>query len=261
MLTRALNQCNEALSNHPCCKTDGTECNCVNSLSEDYHTRSDTYDCIKKMNTYVLRYGSAYASEIYNYLLHSKFKNKLDLTKPVNITSLGCGFSPDYYALKKYFHNHKIETKINYFGLDNSNCWDAARPNSEDCSYDFSDLTKPFDLSDADVVFICKVFSTLYRNSKGLDFLINLEDSIKNKLKKGALIIFIDINNYKMGRDVFHTAVSEYLPDFKQYYFEGYLNDNWLKINENKMVFPVPPMLAITPLTSTGQTVVFEYRK
>ncbi len=261
MLIRALNQCNEALLHYPCCKTDGTECNCLSSLKDDYYNRADTYNCHKKMNTYVLRFGLAYASEIYNYLSFSKFKNKFDLSKPLNVKSLGCGFSPDYYALKQYFQNQNIQTQINYIGLDSGECWNLARPNDGNCSYPLSDLTTPFDLSNTDVVFISKVFSTLYKNDNGSVFLLNLENAIKQTLKTGALIVFIDINTNKMGRDQFHSSVSKYLPNFNQYYFGGYSGYNWLKINENEMVFPVPPMLSIEPLTSTGQTVVFEYRK
>lgn len=259
MLSSILQQCNTRLPTYPCCQENHI-CDCLESLSNDYWNRADTYNCHKKMDTYVLRYGLAYASEIYHYLEATNFKSKINLNQPLIVKSLGCGFSPDYYAINKYFEDYNIKTPINYTGLDSSSCWDLSRPNNNECNYISCDLTSEFDISNADVVFICKVFSTLYRNKKWNDFLRNLQIA-SNKLKSGAIIVFIDINNWKMGRDIFHKNISQYLSVINQYYFDGHSDDNWNHIQRNDIAFNIPNGLSVSPLCNTGKTVVFEYRK
>lgn len=261
MLGDALKQCDKKLNSLPCCKTDNTPCDCVVSLTEDYNSRPDSYNCLKKMNTYALRYGPAYMSEIYHYLVESDFK-RLFSDKKLRIVSLGCGFSPDYYAMEEYIATYSPESKIKYFGVDNSTCWDTARPVKNNCFYKEIDLTSKFKFSEkVDVVIISKVFSTLYRNNKHTDFLKNLKHAIKNTLKKGAIVIFVDINHRDMGRDVFHRSVSSYLTDFEQYFFDGYEGYGWNKITNDFIICDVPTELSVHSLTGTGKTVIFEYRK
>lgn len=116
-MLETLKNCNDRLSQYQCCNPNPEHiCNCVNELSMDYdlNVRSaDTYDCLKKMDTYIIRYGAAYASEIYHYLTASDFKSKIKLDQPLTIKSLGCGFSPDYHAIKKYLKDNNIQISIN----------------------------------------------------------------------------------------------------------------------------------------------------
>lgn len=266
MLSYILQQCNDRISKYPCCKENHL-CDCVSDLKDDYNCTvrtADTYKCKKKMDTYVIRYGAAYASEIYHYLEASDFKSKIKLNKPIIIKSLGCGFSPDYYAIKKYLNDNDIQIPINYAGFDNSDCWDEALPNTDECNYYEVDLTNQFDISDADVVIIGKVFSTLYRNNEYRDFLKNLKLAVST-LKSGAIVIFIDINHCNFGRDVFHNSVSQYLPRFNQYYFNQeenpYIGNDWEAIEQSNIVFDIPDRLTVSPLRHTGKTVIFEYRK
>lgn len=108
MLSDVLRKSNERLAELECCKQDGSVCNCLDSWHDDFYSRPDSYNCEKKMSTYVLNYGAAYASEIYHYLTASNFKSKINTTRPLKVISLGCGFSPDYFAIKKYFENNNI---------------------------------------------------------------------------------------------------------------------------------------------------------
>lgn len=260
MLSEALSNCNKQIDRLECCKTDETPCNCVDALSQDYKSRSDSYDCPKKMNTYVLRYGPAYVSEIYHYLVESDFKKRLNGNK-VRVASLGCGFAPDFYALEEYLSTYKPEVELSYTGADTSTCWDIARPVKPNCKFKSLDLTKPFEFGDVDVVIIGKVFSTLYRNGVHVSFLDNLKSAIKSTLPDSAIVIFTDINHYAFGRDVFHNSVSAYLPNFTRYYFDGYEGYGWHKIPNNYIVCDVPDGLSVSSLDGTGKTVVFEYRK
>lgn len=262
MLSEALVNCNDQLEKLGCCKTDESPCNCVDALSQDYKSRSDSYDCPKKMNTYVLRYGPAYVSEIYHYLVESDFKERIKGNK-LTVASLGCGFAPDFYALEEYLSTYKPEVELSYFGTDTSTCWDSARPVKPNCTFSPLDLTKPFTFgnADVDVVIISKVFSTLYRNGLHGSFLENLRSAIETTLPDGAIVIFTDINHYAFGREVFHKNVKAYLPNFTCYYFDGYEGNGWKKIPNNYIVSDVPDGLAVGSLDGTGKTVVFEYRK
>ncbi|MGB4498846.1 MAG: hypothetical protein WBI40_09110 [Methylococcaceae bacterium] len=79
-MLETLKNYNERLSQYQCCSSNPEHiCNCVNELSMDYDLsirNADTYDCPKKMDTYVIKYGVAYASEIYHYLIASDFKTQ-----------------------------------------------------------------------------------------------------------------------------------------------------------------------------------------
>ena len=261
MLSNILNNCENAINQIDCCKGDNDACDCISSLMEDYSNRPDSYDCDKKMSTYVLRYGPIYASEIYHYLEHCNFSEWASEKEEINIISLGCGFAPDYAAVKEYLSDYEIDTSVNYLGLDKSSCWEIARPENNECEFINADLTRSFDLSGADIVFVCKVFSTLYRNDLENEFLNNFEEAVRDSLSDDAIVVFVDINNYKMGRDAFHNAVKTYLPNYNQYYFDGYTGNNWTKINKNGITFSLPRRLSVTPLNSVGRTVIFDYRK
>lgn len=261
MLGDALKECDKKLNSLQCCKTDKTPCDCVSSLSEDYNNRPDSYNCLKKMNTYALRYGPAYMSEIYHYLVKSDFK-RLFSEKELTVVSLGCGFSPDYYAIEQYIETYSPGSKVKYYGVDNSTCWNTARPVKDNCTYQDFDLTTPFVFKGKiDVLIIGKIFSTLYRNKKHTDFLENLKSAIEGNFENDSVVIFFDVNHVNMGRDVFHRNVSSYLANFEQYYFDGYTGNGWNKIDDNFIICDVPTELSVPSLSGTGKTVVFEYRK
>lgn len=263
MFSEVLRRSDARLSALQCCKQDGSICDCVSTLHTDFTDRPDTYNCEKKMSTYVLRYGAAYASEIYHYLVASNFGGKIDVTRPLNVISLGCGFSPDYFAIKKYFEVNNIHQPIRYTGVDSSPCWEPLRPNVNECTYISGDITSSFTLNDPDVVVVGKVFSTLWRNNKDAAsaFLVNL-GQVANTFRPGTILMFADINHVNFGRDVFHQNVSTFLPNCTQYYFDGgYTGNNWTCIQQAELVFDIPDGLSPVPHVGVGKTVVFEYRK
>jgi hypothetical protein len=263
MLNEIFRNCNAQVSAQTCCKTDGTPCDCVAAMNLDFTARGDTYNCEKKMSTYVLKYGAAYASEIYHYLVASNFASKINRTRPLTIYSLGCGFSPDYFAIKKYLTDQNIFQPINYIGVDSSSCWDGKRPLSGECSYYMGDITAPFTLTSPDFIFVCKVFSTLYRNNQTVasNFLSNLMQVANDNFLPHSRLIYIDVNHQSFGRDVFHQSVINFLPKCAQYYFDGYTGNGWQHITQNNLVFTAPPGLTNIQPQAVGKTVAFEYWK
>ncbi len=137
------------------------------------------------------------------------------------------------------------------------------RPHVDECNYITFDITQPFPSFTADVVVVSKLFSTLYRNNTAAAeaFLNNLKKAVSNSFQSDTQLIFVDINNIKLGRDLFHQKVKSFLPNFTQYYFDGYSGNNWVQITENGLVFDIPTGLSVNPLLNTIKTVIFEYRK
>lgn len=262
MFNDVLRRSNARLPYLQCCKQDGSVCDCVNSMNTDFTSRPDSYNCEKKMSTYVLKYGAAYASEIFHYLMASNFVRKINTTRPLNIISLGCGFSPDYFAIKKYLEINNITLPIRYTGVDSSTCWENVRPNTNECIYVTGDITSPFTLTDPDVVVVGKVFSTLWRNNRASAnaFLSNLKQNTIN-FQPGTILIFSDVNHWQFGRDHFHQNVSSFLPSHDLYYFDGHHEDNWIHIPRDELVFDASNGLSRIPIQGVGKTIIFEYRK
>lgn len=142
MFLNALRNCNNEIAQLRCCG-DRNPCNCEGSLTADYYERNDSYDCQKKMDTYVIKYGPSYISEIYHYLEASQLLNGFQ-NSPLNAISLGCGFAPDYYALQKYNTDSRLNIQLRYWGLDMSTSWNTARPPiGANCQFQHADLTQP----------------------------------------------------------------------------------------------------------------------
>lgn len=214
------------------------------------------------MNYYALNYGASYISEYYHYLNQSTFaKNILTTKQHVNVKSLGCGFAPDFHAIQKYIYDKNLDCQLHYTGYDISHQWDDIRPNTSNVRFINNDITTNIDLIDADIIVIGKVFSTLVKNNKDRDFIAVLTSAINNTMQQGSVIIFNDVNIYKLGRDIFHSSVYSLFSAHNQFYFEGYTGQNWTQINQHDIIYPIPVGLSVHPKQSTGKTVIFEYRK
>lgn len=264
MLCDVLQASNNLVRVTPCCKTDQGLCDCLRELSTDYTKRADSYNCHKKMGTYVLKYGPVYSSEIYWYLDATNFIERMPRGRPLRVFSLGCGFSPDYFAIKQYVADKSTGSSIEYVGIDLSNYWGAFRPLARDCSYISHDLTRPFELVSPDIVVVGKVFSTLFRNNRAAAdaFLLNLQVSVLRDFNEETILVFFDVNHKDFGRDYFHQAASRFLSRCRQSYFEGgYTGNGWTCIKPGGMVFYIPPNLCVAPETNPKKSVVFEYRR
>lgn len=257
-----LDQCYTNLGNMACCHHDNRICDCYDCLQNGFRNTTDEYDCHKKMNFYVLKYGSSYASETYQYLDTSKI---LDLynNRNINVLSLGCGFSPDYYAINKYIVDNSLNIKINYYGVDKSNYWDTARIHYANLNYLNIDLTTPFNISDFDLIIMNKIFSTLLKHQEHEIFLNNLRNAIAT-MKHDATLVFNDINSNRMGRDIFNNAISPLFVKIRRYYSSitpKYTDQNWMDFSHNDIVFPTCQDHRIDPLRELRDMIYFEYRK
>lgn len=263
MFAQVLLQCEQNINSMPCCHDDGRVCNCYNCLYAGFRNIPDTYNCEKKNNYYVLKYGSSYISEIYHYLENSHILESLE-RDTINILSLGCGFCPDYYAISEYITNKGLAIHLQYDGLDKSMEWNTTRVPHANATYTQADILNPFSLQNAHIVMLNKIFSTVYRNGAANKFLSNLENAIKTSMQQNSILVFNDINSCHMGRDVFEKSISPLfsVANTKKYYTDTppYTEDTWIKIPEDSLVVPVTALPFIEPI-NIRNNVFFEYRK
>ena len=127
IMTDILRRCDEIQKKQPCCHNDGRVCNCMECLRVGFFEGfDDTYDCLKKVCFYVMKYGPIYVSEIYHFLHQSKIIERFvepGSRRTINILSLGCGFEPDYIALEKYINDKNLNISFSYIGIDEECNW------------------------------------------------------------------------------------------------------------------------------------------
>jgi hypothetical protein len=214
---------------------------------------------------YVLNYGSAYISEIYHYLTNSKILD--NITRQFSVLSLGCGFSPDYYAISKYIDDHNLDIQIKYDGIDVSTAWGKTRIQHKNIQYyqkDLTDLSQPLSFKGYNLIMLNKVFSTIFVHNNHIPFLQNIVNAIGTSMEKDAILVFNDVNSYYMGRDVFDGSLSHYIDNIRKYYtdnppFSG--NGRWEQIPETNIIYPFCNYGNIYPLNTLAKSVFFEYRK
>jgi hypothetical protein len=215
------------------------------------------------MNYYVLNYGPSYASEIYHYLSNSKILEGFGFKKDLRILSLGCGFAPDLIAILRYIDDEQLPVKFKYCGIDQSVCWTTARYLSKTATFIKDDVATSLNFNEYDLVFIVKLFSTLYKHNIHETFLKTFHNAVKTHLRNDSIVVFNDINSFHMGRDLFHASVKNLFSKHRQFYCDdpNYKGPGWTKIPENKIVFSVPPGLSVLSLMEIRKTIFFEYRK
>jgi hypothetical protein len=250
----------------PCCHGDGRKCYCYDCLQPSFYVGGlDEYECSKKLNFYVLKYGPSYVSEIYHYLFISHILERFQGNN-INILSLGCGFSPDYYAISKYINDQNLSLTFQYHGWDISAVWESTRLVLSNIMYQVVDLLSPFSIKNYQIIMMNKVFSTIHRHNNHVVFLQNLVDAINNTMASDSILVFNDVNNYKTGRDKFDNNISllfnnanitKYYTDNPEYKGPG----NWHNIHQNNIIYPTDYAPDIGPIDFINQNVFFEYRK
>jgi hypothetical protein len=261
MLNRQIEKSYIEVENLECCHHDDRECSCYECLTKDFRQRADEYNCIKKLHTYVAKYAASFTSEIYNYLQQSGIIDPF-ANRKLRVLSLGCGFSPDYYAMIQYIDDKKLKTTLEYMGIDNTLEWNSVRILHPNLSIETSDLLNPFRINGYDIIFLCKMFSTIFKHNQHEIFLENLKTAIDLAADESFVLVFNDVNTDKMGRDLFDYNISCKLPKVRRFFTSSskYSRANW-QVLPNDMVFPVVMSNKYNPLNEIRNYVYFEYRK
>ena len=249
-----------------CCHPESLQCDCSLCLHKQFYLGPDRYNCQKKANYYVMNYGPSYASEFYYYLTNSAVLHENYVAqniRKIKVLSLGCGFAPDLVALDRYVYDESLPLEIEYHGIDLYNCWEGVRYVTSNSHFHIGDVTQKINLVGYDMVVLSKLFSTLWKNKLGDQFISILRDAVSNQLRDNGIVIFNDVNSCHLGRDVFHKGVVDLFGHVRQYYCDSppYSGYGWIKIPEEYIAFKIPSSPRYSPLLQITKNVFFEYRK
>lgn len=267
IMTNILNRCAEIIEkSEEKCDDFEEKQSCLSCVKESFRTlENDDYNCLEKLAHYTIYYGPMYVSEIYHFLRESQIieNNFLELDRPINVISLGCGFGPDNVALHKHRKDKCLDVEIYYKGYDIEPLWgnisSAVMHNVPEVKNIVED---DFDCSEADIIFMNKVFSTLKNNSFHTDFLNNFESQLDD-FPIGSLIVYNDINHVNEGRDIFKNFMQRNSFEIiGKYFFDnsGY-NDNYTVLQSSENVCETPHGLPCESKTIPAQLVFIVYQK
>ena len=243
-----------------------TQEHCFSCMRDSFRSPGkDTYDCMIKLCQYTINFGPIYVSEIYHFLTQSKIleNNFLQLNRPINIMSLGCGIGVDYMALKKYIFSNELDIEFEYKGYDIEPLWQEITSDTIPNVPIIKDIINGFDCDTTDIIFMNKVFSTLKNHGLHTDFLSTFRDEIEN-LPVGSFIVFNDVNRFNMGRDDFDNFAQENsLQVIEKYFFnvENAYSDNYTSIASTHNICNIPSNLIHAPKPTVNKTVFFLYKK
>jgi len=260
-----LERCNQIQQDLQCCHSDGRICYCMNCLQDGFYSNDrDAYNCLKRLCFYTMNYGPIYVSEIYHFLDASRvmtfFCSQL---RDIRALSIGCGFAPDFIAIRKYIQNNRINLKVSYTGYDIEHNWQNITDDIIPNTPVIHNVLNGFSLHGYHIIFLNKLFSTLKQNNQSDDFLKILVRECGNSMQNGAFLVFNDINHWAKGRDEFDTTISNVLTPIGRYYFnvrDAYSN-NYIEIPNTHNICQIPLRSPISPLQSATKSVFFLYQK
>lgn len=214
----------EIYNRESCCHKDrDTPCNCLECWGVEFFepSVSDTYDCLKKICYYALRYAPVCVSELYHLFSYSKLLEKY-AGCGASILSLGCGIGTDIVAIQHYLKDNNLMFPCSYHGVDLSPFWAKVRnsyPNTTFVTNDvFSELDK-INLSHFNMIFLNRFLSTLKKADKSDEFFAKILPKIDTEFQSGSYLILNDINVNSLGRDEFFSKLGSVFPKPEYYYF------------------------------------------
>lgn len=247
------------------CKDNKNPIDCYGCLSPHFYTSdgNEKYDCIKGLAHYIMDYGPCYASSTYHFLDTSKILDTYPRNE-LNILSLGCGFSPDYYAFTKYIQDKGLAISFNYTGMELHEEWNYFQqatpfPNK---TIIYQDVLKRkiIKMQQYDLIFLDKFFSSLSAPDGRTRFLSLISTYLKNFCKKDVILIFKDVNDQHRGRDIFDETICPIFSDHEYYKSGGYGFQYKDITNTNNIFTNYPSNMAITPKYSIMKEIFFVYK-
>lgn len=262
-MLKFLTRCDELFRRLSCPK-GGRDCQgCFNN---GFYGGQDDYSCRKGCFYYAMHYGPAYISEVYHFLTASKLLEKVGKNN-IKIASMGGGMGTDFWAIRQYLHDNELKIHTQYQLWDKEQKWQSVIDlYSAKLKVNLVDLSlRSVDFGNTDIVFLNKLFSTLKNHGEDKAFLAYFSKSLAT-LKKGAFIVFNDVNFLEKGRDVFHTFMNS-SGNFSvqgQYYFpiNNAYTGNYMPITNTNIIYDCSSLsLSCDIMNSVRKTVFFYYRK
>lgn len=258
-----LSRCDQEFNQLKCPKEIN---NCQDCFDKGFYGGQDDYSCLKGCYYYAMHYGPAYISEVYYFLSASKLLDKVGKNY-INIASMGGGIGTDFWAITRYIQDNNLSIHGSYLLWDKESKWQNVinqySPKVKIVQVDLS--SNPVDFKNADIVFINKLFSTLKNHNLSEAFLIEFSKSLKT-LKKGAYIVFNDVNLKDKGRDTFHKFMTSFDGFSVQgkFYFRlpGAYTGDYTPINNTEIIYDCSSLnLSCDVMSSVRKTVFFYYKK
>lgn len=252
-------------NNMPLCPDFKDSVDCYDCISSHFYKSDgkEKYDCYKGLAHYIMDYGPCYASSTYHFLDVSGVIEGLN-KENINILSIGCGFSPDYYAFKKYINDKGLSIDFYYLGIELYKQWDLfhqATPIKEKTIRYFDVLqTRIPHLNSFDLIFIDKFFSSLSEPEGRDRFIELLTGYIKGSIKNDAVLIFKDVNDKSRGRDKFHNAISPLFSLSEQYKSGGYGFQYTNTVSQHNVFTNIPQDISVSPKSDVVKEVFFVYK-
>lgn len=258
-----LSKCDQIFKQLPCAK--GTN-DCQTCFNEGFYGGQDDYSCQKGCYYYAMHYGPAYISEIYHFLSESKLLENIGKNH-IRISSMGGGIGTEFWAVTRYILDKSLLIGSTYRLWDIEEKWqNVINQYSQNIKISLVDLSsQSVDFKDTDIIFINKLFSTLKNHRLDRHFLTEFSTSLAT-LKKGAYIVFNDVNLQEKGRDDFHAFMtsSGNFSVLGQYYFpiSNAYTGNYTPINNTSIIYDCSSLsLSCDVMNSVRKTVFFYYRK
>jgi hypothetical protein len=181
----------------------------------------------------------------------------------LRVLSLGCGFGPDYIALDKYNQGNNLHLKLKYWGYDREENWRRITDGVFKHIPNIKDILAGFELNNYHIIFLNKLFSTMVRNKTGRQFLDLLINEINDSMSVGSVIVYNDVNNYKMGRDIIHAHLAKQLHVEGKYFFNigGAYTGDYTEIPNTNNICKIPNGISVPPMQTATKSVFFAYKK
>lgn len=248
------------------CPIQNSSINCYDCISSHFYSSdgNEKYDCIKGLSDYIMEYGPCYASSTYHFLQASDILSRYPSNSCIKILSIGCGFSPDYYAFKKFIADKNLALFIDYYGIELHEDWGLFHnSHKSDKTINFQDVlsTRILNFETYDIIIMDKFFSTL-SNPDGRSRWLELLKCYVKKMKSDAILIFKDVNHQDRGRDFFDSEISPLFNKSTHYKYNvaGAYGQHYQNINKTSNVFTdFPSDLSIIPKNEVMKEIVFVY--
>ena len=181
-------------------------------LSRGTNERKD-YSCIYMLDFYVGKYMYAYIEE--DKRAFDIIKEGLNSLNHINMLSIGCGPSPDLFAIIEYIKENEMNKRISYIGIEHNRRWenihnyiDEILGGEANIQYVYQDVFEIFretTLSRTNILVMQYLLSHITYNQREEEissFFDNLVEHVIMKMEAHSYIIINDIN-HNLARDKF----------------------------------------------------------
>lgn len=199
-------------SHKKCCPGNCGKCLDEVHLSRGTNERKD-YTCTHMMDYYVGRYMYAYAAE--DKKAFDVVREGIADLKHIHMLSIGCGPSPDLFAILDYLNEQGMDKPVSYIGFEHNEGWKKIHKYITEiigreaivkyCYQDVFDVFQKLTLTETNVLMMQYLLSHVVYNEREEEideFFDDLVGHVIMKMEPHSYIVMNDIN-HRLARDRF----------------------------------------------------------